>query len=396
MKFAIIGDRGIPARYSGFSTLIEQMGVRMVNDYGFDVTIYCRSNYYDDRPRYYKGVRCVYLPAPGGKSLESIVHSNLSILHAVFCRYDVVLVLDPGNAPFVLPLRVRGFPLIIHTDGMGWKRQKWSPLQQKYYKWSEKISARFGHWLVTDSKAMQQYYVEEYGAQSSFIPYAGEVGSGVDESILETHKLTPNGYYLCVARIEPDNNIDLIIREYRRANVSKPLVVVGAARFDSSYGRAVAAENDELVKCIGGVYDKNKLNALFANAYVYLHGHEVGGTNPSLLNAMHLSAAPVAMDVVFHREVMTDKGCFFGKEENHLASMIQLLDKDSAAVLDLRKLAKTRSETLYRWDAVVDAYVELISIVKDNYKDTNALETTLAEEVYRPLEFSDKDIKSDL
>ncbi|MFT6050387.1 MAG: glycosyltransferase involved in cell wall biosynthesis [Halioglobus sp.] len=391
MKLAIIGDRGIPAKYSGFSTLVEQMATRMVAEYGFEVTVYCRSNYYDSKPPLYNGVKCVYLPAPGGKSLESIVHSNIAILHAAFCSYDVVLVLDPGNGPFVLPLRVRGHPVIIHTDGMGWKRQKWSPLQQRYYKWSEKISALFAHWLVTDSKAMQDYYVEEYKSKSSFIPYAGEVGDHSDESILKEFGLTKGEYYLCVARIEPDNNIDVIIREYRKAKSTKPLIVVGDARYDTPYGRAIAAEDDEIVHCIGSIYQKNKLNALFENSYVYLHGHEVGGTNPSLLNAMHMSAAPVAMDVIFHRQVMTDDGMFFSKRDNHLASIIQELDNDPEKVSALRILAKSRSDSLYRWDAVVDGYVKMAQLVLKNYKSKAALHDALAKEVYEPLKFFNKE-----
>lgn len=387
MKLAIIGDRGIPAAYSGFSTLTEQLATRLVNEYGFEVSVYCRGNYYNERPKKYQGVNCIYLPAPGGKSLESIIHSNLSILHAVFCNYDLALVLDPGNAPFVLPLHARGFPVIIHTDGMGWKRQKWSPLQKKYYKWSEWVSARLSHWLVTDSKAMQKYYLDEYKTSSSFIPYAGEVGSGQDESILAEYEITKDNYYLCVARIEPDNNIDLLIREYRLAKSRKPLIVVGAARYNSQYGRAIASENDDHVRCIGGVYDKDKLNALFANSYVYLHGHEVGGTNPSLLNAMHMSAAPVAMDVIFHREVLTDEGCFFSKKKDHLASIIKQLDQDHSTVLRLKELAKRQSDTLYRWDAVVDAYAKLAGIVRESYKDRNLLEKSLAHEVYCPQQF---------
>lgn len=387
MKLAIIGDRGIPARYSGFSTLVEQIGLRMVEEYGFEVTIYCRRNYYAERPKYYRGVRCVYLPAPGGKSLESVVHSNLSILHAAFRSYDAVLLLDPGNAPFALPLRLRGFPLIIHTDGLGWKRQKWSALQKRYYKWSEWVSTRLADWLVTDSKAMQAYYRDEYAADSSYIPYAGEVGSGVDESILEQHGLTRNGYYLCVARIEPDNNIDLIIREYRLAGVERPLVVVGAARYDTPYAKSISAENDNRVRCIGGIYDKNRLNALFANAYVYLHGHEVGGTNPSLLNAMHMSAAPVAIDVVFHREVISDEGLFFSTENNRLAKIIEQLELDEESVRRLKKLAKSRSDSLYRWDAVVDAYVHLFRGVIIRHKDKSDLRKLLVREIYKPMKF---------
>jgi hypothetical protein len=122
-SLAIIGDRGIPAKYSGFSTLVEQMATRMVAEYGMEVTVYGRRPYYDEHPDSYRGVRCVWLPAPGGKNFESIIHSNLAILHAVFCRYDAILLLDPGNAPFMLPLKLRRAPVFVHTDGMGWKRK---------------------------------------------------------------------------------------------------------------------------------------------------------------------------------------------------------------------------------------------------------------------------------
>jgi glycosyltransferase involved in cell wall biosynthesis len=387
---AIIGDRGIPAMYSGFSTLTEQMAVRLVKEYNFDVTVYCRRNYYDDRPSYYRGVKCVYLSAPGGKSFESIIHSNFSILHAAFCGYDIALVLDPGNGPFVLPLKFARTPVLIHTDGMGWKRKKWSPLQQKYYKWSEKISALLADWLVTDSKAMQTYYEDEYRAKSTFIPYAGKIGDGLDESILAQHGLTADEYYLCVARIEPDNNVDLIIREYRAANLSKPLVVVGAARYDTEYGRAIAAENYGNVKCIGSVYEKNQLNALLLNAYVYIHGHEVGGTNPSLLNAIHMSAAPLALNVIFHRQVLGDGGLFFVEQAGALAATLKELDANPERVQQQRVYVKARSDQYYRWDAVVDAYAKLASAMVDRTVRESMADGTRDHEFYDPLSFYEK------
>ena len=389
-KIAIIGDRGIPACYSGFGTLLEQLAVRLVNDFDFDVTVYCRKQYYEERPRFFKGVRCVYLPSPGGKNFESIVHSNLSILHASLTSYDLALVLDPGNGPFVLPLKLRGTPIVIHTDGMGWKRQKWSPLQRRYYKWSEWVSARLATWLVTDSRAMQDYYLSEYAASSCFIPYAGEVGDGSDTSMLGQHSLEKRGYYLLVARHEPDNNVHLVIAEYRKAAVERPLVVVGDNRYDSSYGRAIANESDDKVLCIGAVYNTAALNGLFENCYVYLHGHEVGGTNPSLLNAMHSGAPPVPFDVIFHRQVMGDKIEYFNKEPGALARIIQMLDKDAERVATLGKLARTRSDRLYRWDAVAAGYSELFKKLLAAKSDRANYKDRLADDVYRPGEFWEK------
>ncbi len=389
-RIAIIGDRGIPACYSGFGTLVEQLAVRLVDEFDFDVTVYCRKQYYEERPELFKGVRCIYLPSPGGKNFESIVHSNLSILHASFSTYDLALVLDPGNGPFVLPLKLKGTPLIIHTDGMGWKRQKWSRLQRRYYKWSEWVSARLATWLVTDSRAMQDYYRAEYATGSSFIPYAGEVGDRSDTSVLKQHNLEKRGYYLVVARHEPENNVHWIIEEYRKAKVDRPLVVVGANRYDSPYGRAIVKEADDKVLCIGAVYNSPALNGLFENCYVYLHGHEVGGTNPSLLNAMHVGAAPVPIDVIFHRQVMGEEGQYFRKEAGNLAEIIKSLDNDSQRVDFLKNLARSRSDSLYRWDAVAAGYAELFRKLLANGGNRANYDDCFADDVYRPSEFCDE------
>jgi glycosyltransferase involved in cell wall biosynthesis len=381
MKLAIIGDRGIPACYSGFSTLVEQLAVRLVREFGFEVTVYCRSAYYELQPEYFKGVRCVYLPAPGGKSFESIVHSNLAILHALFQPFDMVFLLDPGNAPFALPLKLRQLPVLIHTDGMGWKRAKWNYIQRRYYKWSERVSVALATWLVTDSRAMQDYYRKEYDALSTFIPYAGEVVEHPDDALLLEHGLVPAGYYICCARVEPENNIHIIIREFKKVTTKRRLVVVGAVRYDSAYARAVVSETGENILFLGGVYDSHKLDGLFANCYAYIHGHEVGGTNPSLLNAMHRDAAPVCMDVVYHREVMSNAGEYFNKDEGNLANILDRLETDPDRVAGLKILARQRSDHLYRWDAVCSAYAHLFQQILDGYR--------VDEEIYRPADFSD-------
>jgi glycosyltransferase involved in cell wall biosynthesis len=384
MRVALIGDRGIPARYSGFSTLVEELATGLVRDHGFDVTVYCRNHYYEDRAPAYRGVRRVFLPAPGGKSFESIVHSNLAILHAALGGFDAALVVDPGNGPFLLPLRLRGTPTAVHTDGLGWQRRKWSPLQQKYYRWSEKASARLAHWLVTDSRAMQAYYRESYRAESSFIPYSGEVGDPPSDEALARYGLEPRGFYLVVARIEPENNVDLIIREYRAAGLDKPLVVVGGSPYASAYADAVAAENDGKVRCLGGVFESAVLNGLYRHCYAYLHGHQVGGTNPSLLRAMYGGAACIAYDVVFHREVLGDAGLFFPPEPGRLAELFRRIDREPEEMARRGREAQARERALYRWDAVVAGYAELFRALGDRAR-ARTLATT---EVYRPETFA--------
>lgn len=391
LRIAIIGDRGIPARYSGFSTLVEQLAVRLVRDHGMDVTVYCRNHYYQERPSAWQGVRCVYLPAPGGKSFESIVHSNLAIAHAATQRLDLAFIVDPGNAPFVAPLIAARVPTVFHTDGIGWQRRKWSALQRKYYRWSEKICARVATWLVTDSHAMQDYYLQNYSAPSSFIPYSGEVGDPPSPDALARFGVEPDGFYLAVARMEPENNLDLIVREYRRSATKRPLVVVGSTPFPTDYSRTLMAEADDRVRMVGSIFDSATLNALYRHCAAYFHGHEVGGTNPSLLRAMHWGAPCIPIDVVFHREVLGPDVPAFSSEPGHLARIIDALDADQRQRAQLGRAAKDRSDTAYRWDAVADAYAIMFRDVVET-RTRSKVRSSLQERVfYRPEKFAPAD-----
>lgn len=384
LRIGIIGDRGIPAKYSGFSTLVEELAVGLVADHGCDVTVYCRTAYYDDRPSHYKGVRARYLPAPGGKSFESIVHSNLAILDASFRRFDLVFVVDPGNGPFLLPLRLMRTPVVLHTDGLGWQRRKWSPLQRKYYKWAEKVSARLANWLVTDSHAMQDYYVEEYGVPSTYIPYSGEVGDAPDAAILNEFGIEPGEFYLVVARMEPENNVDFIIDEYRKSGVERPLIVVGSTPYQTEFSAKVMAENDAQVRCVGGIFESAKLNALYANCRAYFHGHEVGGTNPSLLRAMHHGAACVPINVVFHRQNVGEDALYFDKAPGALAAIMTQLDGDPDLCARLGAQAQDRERRLFRWDAVNAGYAELFRTVIEARRKGERLDRDVIGETYKP------------
>ncbi len=389
VRVAIIGDRGIPARYSGFSTLVEELAPRLVHVHGMDVTVYCRTHYYEERSPLHRGVHRVFLPAPGGKSFESIVHSNLAILHAAVRGYDVAIVADPGNAPFGLPLLLRRIPSIYLTDGLGWQRRKWSNLQRRYYRWAESVCARIATWLVTDSRAMQAYYESVYRARSTFIPYSGDVGEAPDGTALARFGLEPGGYYLVVARMEPENNVDLIIREYRAAGVSRPLVVVGSSPFGSAYSRRIAAEADARVLCLGSIFESSILNSLYANCYAYLHGHEVGGTNPSLLRAMHGGAACLPIDVVFHREVVGEDGQYFSKEPGHLANLLAEVETKPEETRQRGAAARIRVTSLYRWDAVASAYAGLIEVAVDARRGGGRPHDLAGTEFYRPRDFAD-------
>jgi glycosyltransferase involved in cell wall biosynthesis len=387
LRVAMIGDRGIPARYSGFSTLVEEVSTRLVAEHGMDVTVYCRSPYFDEHPPSYRGVQLTYLAARGGKSFESLGHSAAAILHAARRPFDIAFVVDPGNGPLTLPLKLRGMPFIIHTDGLGWQRSKWNALQRRYYRWSEWVSARLATALVCDSHAMADYYRQTYRAPSSYLPYGGVVGGAPDHTAPARFGLAPDGYHLVVARLEPENNVDLLIRAYKASGARLPLVYVGGARYESEHARRVFAEADERVHCIGPVYDAALLNGLYTHCRSYIHGHEVGGTNPSLLRAMAAGAPCLAIDVVFHREVLQDHGLYFDKSSGRLADLIESLEADPAEARRRGLAARAQADRLFRWDAVAAGYAELFRAVVATRRDAAGLAAARAARVYHPERF---------
>ncbi len=359
LRIAMIGGRGVPANYSGFDTLIEELSARLVADHGMDVTVYCRRHYYRQRPAVWRGARCVYLRAIRGKGIESIWHTGRCVLHALWRRFDVAFVVDPANAPLALPLRLLGTPTVFHTDGLGWQRSKWSGPARRYYRWVEGLCARTATALVTDAVAMQRYYREQWRRDSTFLAYGAESGGGAVDDGLERFGLTPHGYYLVVARIEPENNTELIVREFLAADLPVPLVVVGAARYESEASRRLFALASERVRFVGGVYEHEVLNGLYRGCRAYLHGHQVGGTNPGLLRAMSWAAPCLAVDVDFNREVIGPAGRFFGKQQGACAALLRELHGDLEALRAAGERGRERSRSAYRWDDVAAGYAAL-------------------------------------
>lgn len=359
LRVAMIGGRGVPANYSGFDTLIEELSARLVERHGMDVTVYCRRHYYDVRPPVHRGARCVYLRAVRGKGIESIWHTSRTVLHALFRRYDVAFVVDPANAPFAWPLRLFGTPTVFHTDGLGWMRSKWSGLARRYYEWVEGFCARTATALVTDARAMQRYYETKWKRSSTFLAYGSESTAGVSVEGLARFSVRPRDYYLVVARLEPENNPELLVREYLASGLQRPLLVVGGARYRTAFHERLFALASERVRFVGGVYEPAVLNGLYANCRAYLHGHEVGGTNPGLLRAMAHGAPVLAVDCEFNREVAGDGGRWFGKQPGECASLLRTVDGEEHLLAALGEAAMGRARSVYRWDEVADGYAAL-------------------------------------
>jgi glycosyltransferase involved in cell wall biosynthesis len=359
MKIAIIGTRGIPAKYGGYEFLAEELAVRLVNIYGMEVTVYCRNVYYDAKPPHFSNVECVYLPSGKIKGLESVIHTGLSILHAITCNYDVIFVVDPANTPFCFLLKFLGKRVVIHTDGLGWKRKKWGRLARIYYKWVEKLTTYGAHALIADNPVIKEYYAQTYHVESVYIPYGAEPTAGVDNTIFKEVRIKPHAYFLVVARLEPENNTAIIIKEYVSSNIDFPLVIVGDAPYGKRYLKQLHGLANENVFFTGRINDQKKLNALYQNAYLYIHGHEVGGTNPSLLRAMGLGIAPLVLNSPFNTVVIGDNGFTFDKKEGNLSNTLKELLVNQELVKEMGCRARAWADTRFTWESVAAMYGEL-------------------------------------
>ncbi|MBN2190784.1 MAG: DUF1972 domain-containing protein [Candidatus Aureabacteria bacterium] len=361
MKVAFLGSRGIPACYGGYETLIEELALGLVAKGNNDVTVYCRSNYFEDKPKKICGIKLVYLPTARVKPLESIIHSFLSSIHVLFQDAKVVFFVDPANAPFFPLLRLFGKKVVVHTNGLGWKRLKWNMLERKYYKFVELLCKWTANVLITDNPAMQKYYKDEYNADSVYISYGASNHEESNTNIYRELGLHEKKYLLLVARLEPENNPELIIKEYVRANIDMPLVVVGDSPYNPGFMKKLKNSANKKVVFTGFIRDQQKLNALYGGAFLYIHGHEVGGTNPSLLRAMDAATAPLVVSSPFNESVISGCGFVFKKEEGSLPDLLKELIKKPAEVKRISLLAKKRAETDFKWETVVNEYEKVFN-----------------------------------
>lgn len=355
MRIAMVGTRGVPAQYGGFETAVEEIGRRLVAR-GHDVIVYCRGQ---DRSPSYLGMRRVRLPAIPVRSQETLSHSLLSVGHLLTRRADVAVVFNAANAPILPLLKVLRIPTAVHVDGLEWKRAKWGPYGRRYYRLSERMCVRWANALIADSLGIQDYYRQAHGAATTYLAYGAPVLTDPSWHRLAEHDLEPGGYHLAVARLEPENNVDLIIRGHERSGSALPLVVVGSVPYPGPYQvdlQALARRSG--VRMLGAVWDQDLLNALYAGAANYLHGHCVGGTNPSLLRAMGAAAPVIAFDVAFNREVIDGNGLFFDDVDS-LADAIREAEAEPRLNRKRGQLGREDVEARFCWDQVADGYESL-------------------------------------
>lgn len=372
LRIALLGTRGVPARYGGFETCVEEVGARLAAR-GHEVVVYGATG---DGPgpavREHRGMELVPLPAVHRRSLETISRSALATAHLAGGRLrrtvggradgrrpvDAAVVFNAANAPFLPVLRACGIPVATHVDGLEWKRAKWGTAGQRYYRWAEAFAVRHSDALIADAQGIADHYRTRFDADTTLIRYgAPVVEGGGDPRRLATVGLTPGGYHLVVARFEPENHVDVIVEGYVASQARKPLVVVGSAPYSDAYTARVHALADHRVRLVGGVWDQELLDQLYAGAATYLHGHSVGGTNPSLLRAIGAGTAVDAFDVDFNREVLGAAGTYWSTPAD-VAAAVEVAEADEDRLRDRGRASRFRAAS-YDWDDVADGYEDL-------------------------------------
>jgi glycosyltransferase involved in cell wall biosynthesis len=354
MRIALLGTRGIPANYGGFETFAEELSTRLAAR-GHDVLVYCRQRF---QASCYRGVRLQYLPTIRHKYFDTIAHTFLSTIHLLAHRQDAALYCNGANAIFTALPRIAGMPVALNVDGLERKRKKWNRLARAWYLVSEWLATFCPTVVVTDARAIQTYYRERYRKESTFIAYGAETGKVAGTTALAKLGLQPNRYFLYVSRMEPENHALEVREAFEKVNTEMKLALIGDAPYAHDYIRRVRATADPRMVIPGAVYGEG-YRELESHCFAYIHATEVGGTHPALIEAMGRGALVLYRNTPENAEVAGGAGIPF--EPGDLASRLELaLSMPEPEREALRRRAVERVSRDYSWDAVTDAYENLL------------------------------------
>jgi rhamnosyltransferase len=376
----IIGSKGIPAKYGGFETFVDELTRRRVNE-KIIYHISCLGN--NNEEIYYNNARCFNVKVPNVGSAKAVLYDLLSIKECI--RYikeknlsnSIVYVLACRIGPFFSfykkKLESLGVKVLVNPDGHEWKRSKWNFWIRQYWKLSEKLMVKHADLLVCDSRGIESYIHQDYSKSNPktiFIPYGADVTQSLldenNEKLIDwfkNHNLVNKGYYLIVGRFVPENNYELMIKEFMKSNSNKDLVIISNVEQNSFFEQLknrTEFDQDPRIKFVGTVYDQDLLKKIRELAYGYLHGHEVGGTNPSLLEALASTQVNLLLEVIFNVEVGSKGAVYFNKEEGNLCSLINKADEYTQEKVDLLGVqARNRILEEYSWGKVIKDYENL-------------------------------------
>lgn len=376
----IVGSKGIPGNYGGYETFVDKLTEYHQNNPNLKYHVACKAK--DTKTFEYHNADCFDVKVPSIGPAQAIYYDVAALNQCVkYIRqhniwHPIVYILACRIGPFAdhfqKVIHKLGGKLYINPDGHEWMRAKWSAPVRKYWKISEQLMTKHCDLLICDSKNIEKYIHDEYGKynpKTTFIAYGAETRKSKltddDPKLTAWYKekgLSPKSYYLVVGRFVPENNYETMIREFMKSHSKRDFALITnvSDKFLEELKEKTHFDQDPRIKFVGTVYDKELLMKIRENAYGYFHGHEVGGTNPSLLEALGSTDLNLLLDVGFNREVAEDAALYWNKQPGNLASLIDQADNMNAGeITELGEKSSQRVVEAYSWQHIADEYKQL-------------------------------------
>lgn len=381
----IVGSKGIPGNYGGYETFVDKLTEYHRNNPNLKYHVACKAK--DTKTFEYHNADCFDVKVPSIGPAQAIYYDVAALSQCVKyikqhdIQHPIVYILacriGPFASHFQKVIHKLGGKLYINPDGHEWMRAKWSAPVRKYWKISEQLMTKHCDLLICDSKNIEKYIHDEYGKynpKTTFIAYGAETRKSKltddDSKLTAWYKekgLSPKSYYLVVGRFVPENNYETMIREFMKSHSKRDFALITnvSDKFLEELKEKTHFDQDPRIKFVGTVYDKELLMKIRENAYGYFHGHEVGGTNPSLLEALGSTDLNLLLDVGFNREVAEDAALYWNKQSGNLASLIDQADNMNAGeITELGEKSSQRVVETYSWQHIADEYNRLLEYIE--------------------------------
>lgn len=376
----IIGSKGIPAKYGGFETFVENL-TKYKKSENIKYHVACMADKKNEFE--YNQARCFNVKVPNIGSAKAVYYDILALQNIINYIYknelenSIVYILACRIGPFIgyfkNKLKKLNCKLYVNPDGHEWKRDKWNFIIKKYWKISEKLMIKHSDLAICDSVNIEKYILDsyiKYKPKTKFIAYGADVvKSKLNNDDLELinwynkHKLTTKNYFLVVGRFVPENNYETMLKEFMLSKTNKNFVLISNVEHNKFFEKLkenTSFEKDSRIKFVGTVYNQELLKKIRENAYAYFHGHEVGGTNPSLLESLASTDLNFLLDVGFNREVAEEGALYWSKEKGVLADLINKSDSFSSEFIEEKSnVSKSRISEFYSWDKIINDYEKL-------------------------------------
>jgi glycosyltransferase involved in cell wall biosynthesis len=358
LKIAILGTRGIPNHYGGFEHVSEYVSEGLVKR-GHSVTVYNSHNhpYQEDK---WNGVDIEHCYDPEyliGTAGQFIYDLNC-LIDARKRKFDVVMMMGYTSSSVWGKLYPQKSTIITNMDGLEWKRSKYSPSVQKFLKYAERLAVKYSQYYISDSRVIKSYLGEKYNIDSKYIPYGADLFSEEEREQVDHTEALKEDYFLLMARMEPENNIETILQGFNNSNSLKKFKVLGDT--SNRFGKFITHKfkNDDRIEFKGSIFDNSKVRVLQNNSYLYFHGHSVGGTNPSLLEAMASEALIAAHNNPFNKSVL-NADAFYFSDVNEVRNLVETVQrKETEKTMVSNNLHKIKYQ--FNWEKIIDQYEDFI------------------------------------